>query len=62
VAFVLGALILRVRGNRFVIVTVAFAEIMRLVAHNWVEVTRGQMGPRRESSRRSSTSSATSSI
>lgn len=43
-AFVLGALILRVRGNRFVIVTVAFAEIMRLVAHNWVEVTRGQMG------------------
>lgn len=44
VAFLLGALILRVRGNRFVIVTVAFAEIMRLVAHNWVEVTRGQMG------------------
>ena len=44
VAFLLGALILRVRGNRFVIVTIAFAEIMRLVAHNWVDVTRGQMG------------------
>jgi branched-chain amino acid transport system permease protein len=44
VALLLGGLILRVRGNRFVIVTVAFAEIMRLVAHNWVEVTRGQMG------------------
>src|SRR6185436_13931443 len=44
VALALGALILRVRGNRFVIVTIAFAEIMRLVAHNWVEVTRGQMG------------------
>ena len=43
-AFLLGALILRVRGNRFVIVTIAFAEIMRLVAHNWVDVTRGQMG------------------
>ena len=43
-AFLLGALILRVRGNRFVIVTVAFAEIMRLIAHNWVELTRGQMG------------------
>ena len=26
------------------IVTIAFAEIMRLVAHNWVDVTRGQMG------------------
>lgn len=44
VAALLGALILRVRGNRFVIVTVAFAEIMRLVAHNWVDLTRGQMG------------------
>jgi branched-chain amino acid transport system permease protein len=44
VAALLGALILRVRGNRFVIVTVAFAEIMRLVAHNWVGLTRGQMG------------------
>lgn len=43
-AFLLGALILRVRGNRFVIVTVAFAEIMRLIAHNWVDLTRGQMG------------------
>jgi branched-chain amino acid transport system permease protein len=44
IAFLLGAVILRVRGNRFVIVTIAFAEIMRLVAHNWVDVTRGQMG------------------
>jgi branched-chain amino acid transport system permease protein len=44
VAGLLGAVILRVRGNRFVIVTIAFAEIMRLVAHNWVDVTRGQMG------------------
>lgn len=43
-AFLLGALILKVRGNRFIITTVAFAEIMRLVAYNWVEVTNGQVG------------------
>jgi branched-chain amino acid transport system permease protein len=43
-AFVVGALVLRVRGNRFIITTVAFAEIMRLVAVNWVDLTRGQMG------------------
>ena len=43
-AFLLGLLILRVRGHRFVITTVAFAEIMRLVAYNFVDLTRGQMG------------------
>ena len=37
-------MILRVRGHRFVIITVAFAEIMRLVATNWVDLTRGFMG------------------
>jgi len=44
VAFALGWVILRVRGHRFIIITVAFAEIMRLVAANWVDVTRGFMG------------------
>jgi branched-chain amino acid transport system permease protein len=44
VAFALGWVILRVRGHRFIIITVAFAEIMRLVATNWVDVTRGFMG------------------
>jgi branched-chain amino acid transport system permease protein len=44
VAFLLGRAILGVRGHRFVIVTVAFAEIMRLVAYNWVDVTRGPQG------------------
>lgn len=44
VAFALGWVILRVRGHRFVIITVAFAEIMRLVATNWVDLTRGFMG------------------
>jgi len=43
-AFLLGALVLKVRGHRFVISTVAFAEVMRLVAFNWTELTHGQMG------------------
>src|SRR5207247_5383921 len=44
VAFALGWVILRVRGHRFVIITVAFAEIMKLVATNWVDLTRGFIG------------------
>ncbi len=43
-AFLLGFLILNVRGHRFVISTVAFAEIMRLVAYNWTDLTHGQRG------------------
>ena len=43
-AFALGWVILRVRGHRFVIITVAFAEILKLVSTNWVELTRGFMG------------------
>ena len=43
-AFALGWVILRVRGHRFVIITVAFAEIMKLVAANWIDLTRGFMG------------------
>lgn len=44
VALVLGSVILRTRGHRFVIITVVFAELMKLVATNWVDVTRGFMG------------------
>lgn len=44
IAFALGWVILRVRGHRFVIITVAFAEIMKLTAVNWVDFTRGFMG------------------
>lgn len=44
VAFLLGWVILRTRGHRFIIITVAFAELMKLVATNWVGVTRGFMG------------------
>jgi branched-chain amino acid transport system permease protein len=44
VAFALGWVILRTRGHRFIIITVAFLELMKLVATNWVDVTRGFMG------------------
>lgn len=44
IAFALGWVILRVRGHRFVIITVAFMEIMKLTAVNWVDFTRGFMG------------------
>jgi branched-chain amino acid transport system permease protein len=44
VALVLGSVILRTRGHRFIIITVVFAELMRLVATNWVDTTRGFMG------------------
>ncbi len=43
-AAALGWVILRVRGHRFVIITVAFAEILKLAATNWVDLTRGFMG------------------
>jgi branched-chain amino acid transport system permease protein len=43
-AWLLGRVILGVRGHRFVIVTIAFAEIMRLIAYNWIDVTRGPQG------------------
>jgi branched-chain amino acid transport system permease protein len=43
-AWLVGGLVLKVRGNRFIITTVAFAEIMHLIAVNAVDLTRGQMG------------------
>jgi len=44
IAWVLGLLILNVRGHRFVITTVVFAECGRLVAYNWTSLTNGQIG------------------
>ena len=44
IAFVLGSVILRTRGHRFIIITVVFAELMKLVATNWIDMTRGFMG------------------
>jgi branched-chain amino acid transport system permease protein len=41
--FVLGKLAFRVRGAYFVIVTISFAEVVRLVALNWVELTNGPL-------------------
>jgi branched-chain amino acid transport system permease protein len=41
--WVIGRVSFRVRGAYFVIVSVSFAEVMRLVALNWVELTHGPM-------------------
>lgn len=38
-----GKLSFRVRGAYFVIITISFAEVVRLVALNWVELTEGPM-------------------
>ena len=38
-----GKLSFRVRGAYFVIVTISFAEVVRLVALNWVELTQGPL-------------------
>ena len=35
---------LRVRGHCFVLITIAFAEIFKLIHFNWVDLTHGQMG------------------
>ncbi|WP_207479986.1 branched-chain amino acid ABC transporter permease [Arenibaculum pallidiluteum] len=42
--FAIGAITLRLQGPYFVIVTLAFAEVLRLVANNWIAVTNGPMG------------------
>lgn len=42
--YFIGAVTLRLKGPYFVIVTLAFAEVLRLIANNWVPVTNGPMG------------------
>jgi len=42
--FLIGYVTLRLRGAYFVIVTLAFAEILRLIDTNWVSLTNGPMG------------------
>ena len=44
VGWLLGMVTLRLRGAYFVLVTVGFAEVIRLVATNWTELTQGPMG------------------
>jgi branched-chain amino acid transport system permease protein len=39
----IGKISFKVRGAYFVIVTVSFAEVVRLVALNWIELTQGPM-------------------
>jgi branched-chain amino acid transport system permease protein len=41
--WLIGRLSFRVRGAYFVIVTISFAEVVRLVALNWVELTQGPL-------------------
>ena len=41
--YAVGKLSFRVRGAYFVIVTISFAEVTRLVALNWVELTQGPL-------------------
>jgi branched-chain amino acid transport system permease protein len=41
--YLIGRLAFRVRGAYFVIVTISFAEVVRLVALNWVELTNGPL-------------------
>ena len=41
--YIVGKLSFKVRGAYFVIVTISFAEVARLVALNWVELTQGPL-------------------
>ena len=43
-SLLIGLPSLRLRGAYVALVTLAFAEVMRMVCSNWVDVTRGQMG------------------
>jgi branched-chain amino acid transport system permease protein len=44
VGVVIGGITLRLQGPFFVIVTLSFAEVLRLVADNWIALTNGPMG------------------
>jgi branched-chain amino acid transport system permease protein len=43
-AFGLGALVLRLRGDYFAMATLAFSEVVRIIALNWDSVTGGALG------------------
>jgi branched-chain amino acid transport system permease protein len=44
VGWALGKITLRLRGAYFVLVTIGFAEVIRLVATNWIDLTQGPLG------------------
>lgn len=46
IGLVIGAIALRLRGPYFVIITMAFAQIIGIIVLNWVDFTRGAMGLR----------------
>jgi branched-chain amino acid transport system permease protein len=41
--YIVGRLSFKIRGAYFVIVTISFAEVVRLVALNWVDLTQGPL-------------------
>ena len=43
-SYVIGVLAFRVRGHYFAILTLAFSEILIIIARNWVDLTGGAMG------------------
>jgi branched-chain amino acid transport system permease protein len=43
-AFALGSLVLRLRGDYFTMATLAFTEVVRIIALNWDSVTGGALG------------------
>jgi branched-chain amino acid transport system permease protein len=43
-SFLFGLIVLRLRGPYFVIVSLCFAEMLAIVANNWVGLTNGPMG------------------
>ncbi len=44
IGWALGKITLRLRGSYFVLVTIGFAEVVRLVATNWIDLTQGPLG------------------
>jgi len=44
VGYLLGKVTLRLRGAYFVLVTIGFAEVIRLIATNWIDLTQGPLG------------------
>jgi len=43
-SFLFGLIVLRLRGPYFVIVSLCFAEMLAIIAINWVDLTNGPMG------------------
>jgi branched-chain amino acid transport system permease protein len=44
IGWALGKITLRLRGSYFVLVTIGFAEVVRLVDTNWIDLTQGPLG------------------